>query len=371
MCRRKRNNKLRTGWDAQEKNSQREQLQINSNQVIENKHSKNIIERIVKWFIYIILFIAIPHKIKNNKTKGKEIVNNTYKKFNSREFAFIPAGNAMYLFLSFIPISCLLISVIGPIKIEYNIVLRYAILGRIIPGVQDTLPDMTSIWKNAGGAITFVLFAVSVIWFSSKGYSKFVFSVDALYEHKTPLHMVLIRIKGVVISVILTIFLTALLLSFTAFMSFLMKEAGFSGLSTQEEYSKVKLVSDLKLRWEFWLIYYFTIVLTLPIFTYLSILLFFKFAPSFKIKFSHIHPGALIASIPISIFILIFGSLTSIIRYDKFGPVATFMYLILLVSLMSYFIYIGVIVNSSYYKTFINLPTINKRSIFEGRKIRV
>lgn len=83
---------------------------------------------------------------------------------------------------------------------------------------------------------------------------------------------------------------------------------------------------------------------------------------------SQAHPGALIAAIPTAIFILIFGSLTSLIPYKKFGIVASFMYIILLLSFTSYFIYMGIIVNSSFYKTFINLPTVEKHSFWKKQK---
>ncbi|ACF06983.1 Ribonuclease BN-like family [Metamycoplasma arthritidis] len=363
----KKKKKLQTGWQTKDdkNNGLHNSSNIASSQIIESKKSNNIFERITKWIIYAILFIAIPRHLKSSKSKGREIVNSAYKKINSNEFAFIPAGYAMYLFLSFIPIACLLLSVIGPISPEYNAILKLAILGRIIPGVEKVLPDMASIWNSAGGAITLILFALSVIWLSSKGYAKFVHSIDALYEHKSPQRAWKNRIKGVFLGVLIAFGLTILLLAFTAFMSFLAKESAFGDLSPATLSKENLTLADLKLRWEFWLVYYFSIIITLPIVTYLGFLIFFKLAPNFKIKIAHVHPGALITAIPTSVFILIFGSLTSIIPYGKFGPVAAFMYLILLMVFMSYFIYVGVIVNATFYKTFINLPIMEKSKLFK------
>ncbi|GAA8715520.1 Uncharacterised protein [Chlamydia abortus] len=52
----------------------------------------------------------------------------------------------MYLFLSFIPISLILVSIIASISPEYDTVFRYAILGKIIPGIDTILPkDISSI----------------------------------------------------------------------------------------------------------------------------------------------------------------------------------------------------------------------------------
>ncbi|WP_052169666.1 YihY/virulence factor BrkB family protein [[Mycoplasma] anseris] len=363
---RKKKDKLKTGWQARViRNNEPKKENIKNDQVIANKRRSNIFEKIFKWIIYGILFLAIPRYLKSSKVKGKEIVDDAYQKINSNEFAFIPAGYAMYLFLSFIPIACLFVAIIGPISEHYDIVLRYVILGRIIPGVQTTLPNMATIWKGAGGIIAFILFAVSIIWLASKGYAKFAYSIDALYEHKTPRRMWMYRLKGVVISIILTFGLTLMLLGFTAFMTFLIESSEFGVFPS--EITSDFTIKNLELKTEFWLIYYFTIILLLPFFTYIGFLIFFKWAPSFKLKLNHAHPGAMISAIPTSIFILIFGSLASIIPYNKYGPIASFMYIILLMSVMSYFIYTGLIVNASFHKIFINQPTIAKTWFFKNK----
>lgn len=363
--------KLNTGWqnnnnddDQNEKDNQSKK--ITNNQIIQTVPKRNIVERVVKWIIYAILFIAIPRYLRSSKTKGKEIVNSAYKKLNSNEFAFIPAGYALYLFLSFIPVSLILLSVITPIRPQYDIVFRHAILGLIIPGISEIIPqDISTVWTNAGGAIALVLLAISVILISSKGYAKFIVSIDALYEHKTALRAWKGRIKGIFISIILILGLSLILFAFTAFLTFLIEKAGLAKFPA--DLNSIKNFADLKPTLALKLIFYFMVILTLPPLTYLSFVLFYLYSPNFKLKFNQVHPGALITAIPTSLFILIFGSLTSLIQYDKFGPVAAFMYLILLVTFISYFTYAGVIVNSSFYKTFVNIITIDKSSIFKRR----
>ncbi|TPR54309.1 YihY/virulence factor BrkB family protein [Metamycoplasma neophronis] len=372
----KKPNKLKTGWQAQDNKNNEENkpqtktnnLNVSSNQIVKNKTNKNLFERVIKWIIYAILFIAIPRYLRSSRIKGKEIVNSAYEKLNSHEFAFVPAGYAMYLFLSFIPITCLLLGVIGSISAKYEVVLEHVMLGQIIPGISQVIPSISSLWSSAGGAIAFALFALSVIWLASKGYSKFIYSIDALYGHKSPYRMWKTRIKGFIVSIIISFGLALALLGFSAFMTFLIENAGLGEFA--EDLSKMTL-ADFHLQWEFYLIYWVTIILFLPVLTYLAFLLFFTFAPNFKLKFSQAHPGALIASIPTSVFILIFGSLASLIPYQKFGIVASFMYVILLLSVMSYFIYAGVIVNSSFYHTFVNMPTIEKRSWWKRKKVTV
>ncbi|TPE58079.1 YihY/virulence factor BrkB family protein [[Mycoplasma] falconis] len=346
--------------DYSKKDSKTMQERVQAGQIITNKNKKNIVERVLKWIIYVILLIAIPRYLKSSKTKGREIVNSAYSKLNSNEFSFVPAGYALYLFLSFIPIITLVFGIIGSISSEYEAVLKDIILGQIIPGVGAVVPSAVKLWSSTGGTVAFILFTISVIWFASKGYSKMIQSMDALYGHKTTNQALKTRFKGFIASIIISILLTAVLLGFTAFTTFLIDKAGMGTIE--------KVVKDgieeiiVKPDWSFNLVYWFTVILFLPIITYISFLCFFKFAPNFKLKFSQAHPGALVTSLPTSLFILIFGSLTSLIKYDKFGVVASFMYVILLLSFMSYFIYAGLIVNSSFYHIFINLPTVEKNS---------
>lgn len=361
-------NKLPTGWKVDEDQANRKPETISSTQIIARKKRNNILEKILKWIIYGIIFIAIPKFIKSSKTKGKEIVNSAYEKINSNEFSFVPAGYAMYLFLSFIPISILMLGIIGSVDEKYEVVLKNVILGQIIPGISEVIPSFSTLWGSTGNAIALILFALSVLILASKGYSKFIFSIDALYEHKSPFRVWKSRIKGFIVSVFVCLILSLILLGLTAFMVFLIDKVGLGKFDA--DIKKMKL-ADFNLTTEFYLIYWFTTILFLPVFTYLGFLFYFVYAPNFKLKMSQAHPGALIAAIPTAIFILIFGSLTSLIPYKKFGIVASFMYIILLLSFTSYFIYMGIIVNSSFYKTFINLPTVEKHSFWKKQKISI
>lgn len=360
--RKKNKNLLQTGWDKEKEDRQKKNNNLNSvssRQIVRNKNKQNIFEKILKAIIYGILFIAIPNYLKSSKVKGKEIVNSTYTKINSNEFAFMPAGYAMYLFLSFIPTLGLVIGVIGAINTQFEIIIKVTIFGQLIPGIEKVIPAFADIWSSAGGTVAFILLTVSILWISSKGYSKFILSFDALYEHKTSNAMWKARIKGFLTSIIITILLTALLLLISSFLSFILKNV-FN--ITVDDTTTLK-----NLPWEFQLIFWIQTVLFLPIITYVAFLFFFKLAPNFRIKFSHVNPGAMIVAIPTSLYILIFGSLTPLINYNKFGVVASFMYIILLLSVMSYFIYIGAIVNSSFYKTFINLPIMEKSKWFSRK----
>ncbi|MGX9339901.1 YihY/virulence factor BrkB family protein [Mycoplasma sp. 2261] len=355
-------NLLQTGWNNdknQEKKLNNNANSISAKQVIKNKNKQNFFEKVLKAIIYGILFVAIPNYLRSSKVKGKEIVRSTYAKINSNEFAFVPTGYAMYLFLSFIPTLGLVIGIIGAINSQLEIVIKVTILGQLIPGIENVIPAFSEIWSSPGGIAAFIFLTISILWISSKGYSKFIWSFDALYEQKTSSSMWRTRIKGFITSIIITVLLVVFLLVTSAFLNFILKNV-FS--------INVDHTTTLKmLPWEFQLIFWIPTVLFLPIITYVAFLFFFKFAPNFKLKFSHVNPGALIVTVPTTLYILIFGSLTSVFDYKKFGVVASFMYIILLLSVMSYFIYTGVIVNSSFYKTFINLPILEKNKWFSRK----
>ncbi|WP_373437765.1 YhjD/YihY/BrkB family envelope integrity protein [Metamycoplasma equirhinis] len=356
------------GWDKNSNNKKsNNRPSVVESQIVTSKKKNNFFVKILKWIIYGILYVAIPRYLRSSKTKGREIVDSAYGKLNSNEFAFVPAGYAMYLFLSFIPVSILLIGIIGSISERYEVVLKFIILGQIIPGISDIVPKISEIWKSgAAGAIGFTLFAFSIIWLASKGYSKFIFSIDALYRHNAQFRMIKTRIKGFILSLIISAGLTILLLGLTAFFTFLIEHAKLGNFAPSLDAMTKK--SDFNLSWEFELVYWVTIIILLPVVTYTAFVLFFTFSPNFKLKFSQAHPGALISAVPTSLFILLFGSLTSLIRYSNFGVVASFMYIILFLSVTSYFIYMGVIVNSSFYHTFINLPTVERTRWFRRPK---
>ncbi|RMA77482.1 membrane protein [Metamycoplasma subdolum] len=332
-----------------------------NDQLIRVKKKSSVFEKIIKAIIYGILWIAIPRFVKQNKEQSKDVVSIAYDRLNSNEFKFIPPGYALYLFLSFIPIVCIVISVLGAISPKYDIVVRFIILGKIIPGIESTIPNMGLLWKDPAQAAVLVLFFVSVIWLTSGGYSKMIGSINALYDYKGGNSFFKNRLKGILLSLIVTLILTLLFMAATGLMTFLIEKANYGVFPA--DLTKITNAKDLNLTVEFWLVYYFSLVIFLPIGTYLGFLFFFRFSPNFKLKFQYIHPGALISAIPTAFFVLIFGSLTSIINYNKFGPVATFMYLLLLLSYMSYFIYAGLIVNASFYKSFINEPIFVRKKV--------
>ncbi|QJG66992.1 YhjD/YihY/BrkB family envelope integrity protein [Mycoplasma phocoenae] len=304
-----------------------------------------LIERIIKLFIYGILRIAIPNYIKSSKLKSKNIVNDTYKKLNSPEFAFIPSGFALYLFMSFIPVLAI-VSSIGNINDEFGEILRY-VQSRIIPGIDKLIPNFLNISNGVKSAELYVaiLFVISALWISSSGYAKFVQSNSILYEHNDLGNIIKNRIKGIWIVICLTIILTIGFLIITSFLYFLKTKAGYHIDS-----------------WQFKMVFYVTIPFLIMMFLTMSYMLLYHHAPLFKVKYSQVMPGVLISSIPITIFVVSFGFLISLINYEKFGILSSFMYIQFFLMNMSYFTYMGVLINASFFKTFVSSQTISKKT---------
>ncbi|MGV2392539.1 UNVERIFIED_CONTAM: hypothetical protein O8I53_05940 [Campylobacter lari] len=119
---------------------------FNKNIVPVQKDRFTFIEKIIKFFIKIILFIALPKTTSKNKVKTKELIDRVYIRFMSRDFAFIPVSLAFYLLASFIPIMFSVYLLLGIIPGGFGDLFSSLILSSIIPGIGKFLES----WPNAG-----------------------------------------------------------------------------------------------------------------------------------------------------------------------------------------------------------------------------
>jgi membrane protein len=111
-------------------------------------------------------------------------------------------------------------------------------------------------------------------------------------------------------------------------------------------------------------IYWSIVVVGMFVGSYLLFLLLFRFSPRFKIKWNHVHAGAITSSIPTALFVLLFSQITKIfLQYNFLGQYATFITLSMSISIISYFIYVGLIVNAVYYRTRVGKKTIAKKTV--------
>ncbi|UUD35121.1 YihY/virulence factor BrkB family protein [Mycoplasmopsis caviae] len=299
------------------------------------------IEKIVKFFLMIILWIATPRLSWKNKSKTNELINRTYKKFTDKSFVFIPLTTAFYFLVSFVPIITIMIILLSLIP-SYHTLFINEILGRIIPGVTSIIkiPDTS---KKGAQLTSLIILCLASLWMSSSGFGKFIYSQNYIYGHKNLGNWLTNRLKGllVVLSISIYLFLAGALYlffyqTFTDSLSIYYKNIYF----------------------------YITFSIYLLVVLYFGLSLLYTMSPSFKLGWTTVFPGVLITSIPIMIFMTIFGFLTSLIKYDKYGIIGSFMYIALFVSYLTYFMFLGIIVNEAYYKTFVSSYTVSKRSLF-------
>ncbi|EIN14871.1 Hypothetical protein, predicted transmembrane protein [Mycoplasmopsis agalactiae 14628] len=307
------------------------------------KSKTSLLEIVIKFFIKIIMLIAVPIRLKKNKNKLSELVGRVYKRFTSREFVFIPVSFAFYSLVSFIPIIMSVSVAISLIPGNFSNLFNDEILRRIIPGLESFINSIPQTWNAKTYILIITLFLASLI-ISSSGFGKFTYSINYIYKHETTGNYFFNRLKGflIVVCIALYIFISSLLY-----------------LSVYKLFG-VHKASNLSRSIYFYIVFSLYLMLNL----YVGLSLLFKVSPAFKVPWSSLLPGVLIASLPTMVFITIFGYLTSLIDYYKFGIFGIFMYIALLVSTMSYFMYLGIITNAAFYKTFYSRYTVAKKIWF-------
>ncbi|EGV00546.1 YihY/virulence factor BrkB family protein [Mycoplasmopsis columbina] len=307
-----------------------------------NKNRWSFIEEVIKFFLKIILKIATPKIGWKNKIKTKELINRTYDKFISKDLVFIPLSLSFYFLISFVPIITIIMTLLSLID-GYNQIFIQLIMSKIIPGIQSIL-DLQITSKSHEGLqyISIIFLLLASLWLSSNGFAKFVYSQNYIYKHEFLGNWFTNRLKGLFIVMGISIYL------FLGIALYILIYSSFVKVFTNNN-SQI-------------IFFYSSFSVYLLIFLYLGTLLLFKLTPSFKVPFTSIFPGVLVAVLPIWIFIMSFGYLTSLINYSKYGLIGTFMYVALFVSTLSYCLMLGIIVNEAYYKTYYSSYTIAKKN---------
>lgn len=302
---------------------------------------ETVFEKIVKLLISISLFFVISKNNFLNKRKKNEIVNSTYESLSSNKFMFIPAGVALYFFMSFIPILIITISIIKLFPELYDILINDVLL-YILPGVDEMfkLIDLNNVFVS----FAFVFFIISLIWFSSKGITKFNDSFVSIYEYEYNTNWVIKRLKGIFTVILISGYFILWSLTYLPLLNVL----------------KQNIFPHNKVLYEF--LFIFSLIIYIAIFGYIGIGFIFIYIPPFKLKWEQIKPGIITSLLPIVLFIVIFGSITKWLNYEKFGTIGTFIYGLLLVLNISYFLHAGIIINASYYKTYYSNNMVRKKA---------
>lgn len=345
-------NKLTTGYDKKPKTFKKRSTYVGK-LFIKNSKSMNFSERLIKFLIYISLRLAIHPKKWKNPEKNYEIIDRTYKVIMSPDFVFIPSSIAFYLIMTFMPIISMItifyqIPGINDVFIFEEKDLLKETLRKFIPGISIIIEQLKEISKfsRTNNFLTETVFGTSLFslivstWIASNGVSQLIFTQSHIFEHKFLGNYWSNKFKGMLI-----VFLLAFLLFLGLFVNIAIQRQ--IGLSSLSEGAKNVILSILMITILFFGLFGLTIFI-------------YKYSPRFKIKIKHILPGAMVTSIPTTLFIAIFSSVTSLFSYGAYGTIGTIMYVSMGSLIITYFVFLGIIANSSYYKTFVGTKVQNK-----------
>lgn len=297
----------------------------------------SLYEIILKSFIRTILWFVIPKKNKLNKNKNEELINLTYSKISSREFAFIPASTSFTLFISFIPIIAILLGMLRITATNLDSQFISLVLSKIIPGFSNDY----NVWSSdSTPKITvFVIFFFSALWLGASGFANIIYTQSYIYSHKTFGNYLTNKLKG---------FFLVLIISITLYLS----AVSYLGI--------VNIFGIANEKWSSNILLFFWIAITL----FIIISLIFKFGPKFKLTWKQIAPGLLLATAPIVLITSVFGGLGGYLKYDKFGILGAILYLLLYIFIFVYLVYLGIITNAAFLKTYFTTKTDNKFNIW-------
>lgn len=304
----------------------------------------NIYEIICKFIIKIILFVTMFRTMYRSKQKREIIINRAYFKFSSKEFQFIPLSSCFYFLLSFVPIVIIVYFILSLFSwhISFNKFFYQDILSNLIPGILSVIDFLPSNFDSYWSYIPLAVLSLSCLWLSSAGYGKMITSYNYIYGHKFLGNFLGNRFKGLLIVILISLYISIWVIILKLLNSL------FITFNDDPEYKK----------WEAFILFEITSLL----FLYIGFILLYKFVPSFKLKISQVYSGSLLATIPTWILVLIFGSLNTTFKYEKYGPLGIFLYISVFISFYSYFTYLGILVNESFYKTFISQRTLQKKA---------
>lgn len=301
----------------------------------------SFMERVVKILIYFALRLVIRPKRWKDPEKNYEIIDRTYKRIMSSDFIFIPSSVAFYIIMAFMPVISI-ITLFWMIPGADLLVTKKDmedIVGKFIPGfasVVEGMKDFTSsgsIASKVGGGIALFVSLLISTWIAAGGFAKLVYTQSYIYEHKFVGGYWMNKIKGMFMVLSLTAFLLA-------------------GL----------IVNVLYLRWNSTftvgetarqIIHYTVMFFGLLAMLFFGFILLYKFSPRYRIRVRHVIPGAMVTALPTTIFLTLFGIITSHWSYSSYGIIAVIMYIGMTSLIVSNFIFMGLITNAAYYKTFV------------------
>lgn len=310
-------------------------------------HKMSLIERVIKFFIYIALRIVIRPRAWKDPRKNYEIIDRAYKRIVSADFVYIPSSIAFYIIMAFMPIMSLIMAInnieffkewmVVPEDPKHTYI--EAILGKFIPGIKELLSQIKGVTSGDSmvseiGAWAAIIFSLAVsTWIASGGFAKLIFTQSYIYGHKYVGGYWMNKFKGF-----------SMVLSFTAYLlTALIINVAFEHLLKTVSWSEGAKES----------VRYLFLSTGLFFLIFIGFIILYRFSPRYKTKIRWIIPGAMTSTIPTAGFLILFGSVSSLWNYGQFGAIGTIMYIGMGALTITYFIFVGILVNSAYHNTHI------------------
>lgn len=317
--------------------------------VISGDKKISLMERVVKVLIYMALRLVIRPKRWKHPEKNYEIIDRTYKRIMSSDFIFIPSSIAFYIIMAFMPIITLVVSarLIPGLSTVVSIESLNAVMGRFIPGIDSVLSALENLSSTksstfGGTAITLITLIITT-WIASGGFAKLIYTQSYIYEHKFVGGYWMNRIKGMFIVLALTLFLAIALAA---------------NIAINEYIDRRNWASSTKS-----IVMYIILFFGLLMMIFLGVIGLFKLSPRYKIKARHVVPGAMVVALPMTLFLSLFGLITTFWSYGTYGVIGAIMYIGMSALISSNFLFMGLIANAAYYKTFVGTKLKQKWTV--------
>ncbi|MCP4336320.1 MAG: hypothetical protein GY679_00520 [Mycoplasma sp.] len=301
-------------------------------------------ERIVKTFIWIALRIAIKPSLWKDNRKNYQIIDRAYKRIMAPDFIFIPPSFAFYLIMAFLPITLLVLLLTA--NINWVSIQAQDMLTKFL-GIEGSKAfiDTIKTMKSVGAISTIVPLIAMSFWISSSGFAKFVYTESYIYDHEKFGSYWANKFRGMFIVLCITIYMTIAVICLSALPGII----SWMGLKERTT------------GWNF--VYIIMVAIGSLIGIYIGTLSLFRFSPRFKLHVRQIHPGAIATTIPLTLFVVLFTQLTKVLfQYKGYGQLSVFMIISASMFQISYYIYIGLIVNVVFYKTHFGEDTVHKKT---------
>ncbi|WP_025755108.1 YhjD/YihY/BrkB family envelope integrity protein [Mycoplasmopsis cricetuli] len=313
--------------------------------------------RSYKWLISENKNKEIFHKYNKKRQAVVEIV---FQKFRTNEFNFTWLTIAFYFLISFVPIIFIVSNLhflvgyayFGPESEEKSILNNWFISGTLnnfLPDIKQYANSISLVEFDNSTSNFLVFFRrffifIATLWFASTGYGKLVSAVNYMYDHEKSGTYLGNRLKGLGLVLLVSVLFWLFSLGYTL-INYLFLE--------YNEFLKVSVTTFSKAIFGIFVF----------VFLYFLFLFLFKLCPSFTIKFRHINRGILFAAIPNAIFVIIFSLwIGDFLNYDKYGSIGFVLTLAFFITWFVNLMFLGILFNQAYYKSFHNQRTYNRGS---------